>query len=183
MTAHSAHPFEALDRHAGKKSRAWLVLPMLGFGLLAACLIVLWWEAPARETASSIQRRFREIALAKSIRPGLDDGGAIGPWWVTASEVDPITGVFHNFNVRSGSILMAAKRARLDVDPSTDTFQFELFNVSFMKVPDVDEVPVVEHTLLEIEHHTLGPVPYGMDIVPDQHVAPSSLITLPKTPE
>lgn len=181
MTAHPVHPFHALDRHAGKRSRVWLVLPVLGFGLLAACLLVLWWEPPARESVSSIHRHFREIALSKSPRPGVDDGGAIGPWWVTASEVDPVTGVFHNFHVRSGPILMAARTARLEVDPGTDTFQFELFNVSFTSVPDSDVNPPVDHTLLQLEHHTLGPVPYGMDIVPDQNAAPASLTGLPET--
>lgn len=168
MTEHADHPFDSLHKPK-RPSRAWLLLPVLGIGLLVASLIVLWWEPPPQQSVSNVTRQIREIALAKSPKPGLDDGGPIGPLWVTAGQVDPVTGVFRNFHVRSGQMLMAADTARLIVDPVTDTFQFELQNVVFTRVPDSD-APEVEHHVLEMEYHTLGPVPYGMDIVADQHV-------------
>ncbi len=176
MAEPTAHPFESLERPR-KRSRAWLVLPLLGFGLLIASLIVLWWEPPPQQSVSEVTRGFRDIALAKSPKPGLDDGGAIGPWWITAGDVDPVTGLYHNMHVRSGNVLIAAEAARLVVDPATDTFQFELHNVVFTRVPDPDDPDdsELEHHVLELEFHTLGPVPFGIDIVPDHNAAVISL--------
>jgi len=189
MTAHSnsthPHPFESLRGSKQTKSRMWLVMPILGLGLLAAALIVLWYEPLPQQTVSEVHRNFRAIALAKSAKPGLDDGGPVGPWWITASDVDPVTGVFQNFHVRSGGILIAADRARLEVDPQTDTFSFQLDDVVFTQIPDRSPAGAPgssklldapgESFVSELEHHTLGPAPYGMDIVPDRDVAPESV--------
>lgn len=173
MSESQLHPFEHLEK-ARRRSRAWMILPVLGIGLLAASLVVLWWEPPQKQSVSEVTRQFRDIAMAKSPKPGLDDGGPIGPWWVTATDVDPVTGVFLNVHVRSGSMLIAADTARLVIDPATDTFQLELHDVVFTRVPDGDN-PELKHHVLELDHHTLGPVPYGMDIVPDQNIVPTTI--------
>ncbi len=144
------------------KSRrtAKLVLPIAGLGLLAGGVGLLIQATQRAHTVSTVTREICTNVLRKP------NGGPIGPWWISATEQDPLTGEFKNFNLESGAMRISARTARLSVDPHTDTFSFELWNVVMTRVPKTDE-DVPDHHLIQLDHHVLGPAPYGIDITPD----------------
>ena len=63
---------------------------------------------------------------------------------------------------------IAARRARVVVDATDDTFSIELHDVVFTRIPDDEPGP--EHFVLSSQLHVLGPVPYEVDIVPDSQI-------------
>ena len=105
-------------------------------------------------------RDIHQIALAER------DGGFIGPFWISAAEIDPLDGKLKSFNVEFGNVYMASKRAKVIVDPRTDSIVIEMWEVVVTRVPDLGEKDPDER-LVELPRYILGPIPYGVDIVPD----------------
>ena len=149
-----------------RRSRARLILPMAGAGLFIACIYILISTARDEYSEAAVLRTIHEVALIKSQVPGVADGGLIGPWWISASRVDPITGTLHDFSLASGRMVIAAEFADLKIDAYEDTFSFNLHGVVLTRVPGEFE-DVSEAHLIEYEQYLLGPAPFGADIIPD----------------
>jgi hypothetical protein len=147
-------------------SRFRLIVPVAALGIIVACVLVLLRREAPTQTVSRAMREITAIALTRSERPGVDDGGLVGAWWVSASGADPVSGDLHNLVVRSGTMLVAADRARLVIDPFADTFSFEMWDVVFTRVEGAD-TNAEGYPLQNNDHVILGPVPYAIDIVPD----------------
>jgi hypothetical protein len=144
-------------------SRARLVMPMAGLGLLCASVAMLLHNrTPSGETVSQVARRIQQIALTSG-------GGELGPWLVSAEHVDPLSGTLLRLRIESGPMIIAAERATLVVNADDNTFSFELSEVVFTRVPDDEDGEAGVHTL---DTHMLGPAPWGMDIVPDAEAPP-----------
>jgi hypothetical protein len=159
----SNHQHAAVRRGA---SRARLIVPFAAAGLFIACIAVLLHGSRQRHTVSHVHRTVREIALAGGAPDARPGAGAIGPWKISAADVDPITGQYIDFHLESGPIVLGAERAVLFVDAKADTFGFEMWNVVFTRVPQSgDEEPGA--FVHRMDHYILGPAPYGMNIIPD----------------
>ena len=145
---------------ASGSRRGRLILPVAALGLLVAGTVWLIQTTRQAHSVSRVTGNIRDIVLSKP------DGGLIGPWLVSAREQDPLTGEFQDFKMESGSMRIAAKTARLAVDPYTDTFSFELWDLVLTRVPDTADTNADAY-LIQMDHHVLGPAPYGADITPD----------------
>lgn len=126
-------------------------------------------------TASMVMRDLRDLALQRGAHAGQPDGGALGPWWISAVSYDPMSGELKNFRLKSGSIELAALSAKILVDPEADSIGFDLYRLVYTVLPN-DTNPEQVGELIEMKQYTLGPVPFGREIVPD------SGIDLPSTP-
>ena len=148
-------------------ARARLILPVAGAGVLIACGFVLLRDSPERHTVSDVKRAIRDLALAAGA-PGAPAGaGTVGPWEIAAEKYDPLSGVFTNFRLESGAVMLTASSADLLVDASSDSMTFELRDVVYTRIPqegDEDDVEAFVHKLAE---YRLGPIPYDVDIIPD----------------
>ena len=111
------------------------------------------------QSVSHVVRQVQKIALGKP------EGGLIGPWWISAATADPVAGELIGLKVEVGPVLIAARKARIVVDPVNDTFRFEMSAVMMTRIDDPPSGE--EHHLVELEHYVLGPIPYGADIVAD----------------
>lgn len=158
------------DTHtAGKSprtanSKRWLILPGMGaIAMIAIGLALLKLNQPTA-TVAQVKQELREIALRTSESGMLDNGGAVGPWWIAANDVNPFTDEFTELRVRSGDMLIAARSAILSVDPQRDTFAFELRDVVFTRILKDEQLPGGD-ALWHLEAHTLGPAPWGIDII------------------
>lgn len=154
---------------APRRSPLRLLLPIIGAGLIVSCILAMIRssEAPTR-SAGEVRREIEALALRRSERVDGDDGGLIGPWWVVASGLDEASGRLMKFRITTPELQIAASFARLIIDTDRDTFSFELFDVALTRLPGDDaETTGGEARLLSLEHHVLGPAPYGRDIVPD----------------
>jgi hypothetical protein len=148
------------------KSRVRLIAPAIGAGLFAACLILVARSRSQVVSETDVERTIQELAIRRSDRPNVDDGGIIGPWWVAASRVEPATGRLEHFRITSGPLRIAARWARVVVDPVDNAFSFELSDVVITRVPERDD-DEDGHQLMTLEQYTLGPVPFDADIKPD----------------
>jgi hypothetical protein len=167
---------QRLDRNRG---RGRLVVPVVAAGLLAALLAV--WLAQSRpsgpaasqHTVSGVAREIRRLALHRSSTPGLEDGGAIGTWWIFASSVDDMTNTFHDFRLRAGSggrsgagLQLAARTAILIIDSDANTVSFDLRDVVVLSLPGKDG-GAADGGLVKLESFLLGPATYRRNIRPD----------------
>lgn len=118
--------------------------------------------SPDSRTVSQVIDEIRSIALAEP------QGGLIGPWWVSSTGADEENGRLRNFKVECGPIDIAAVSARVLVNHHTNTFQFEMWDVVFARMP-VASNPDAEYTIQHLDRYVLGPLPYPKDIVPDEH--------------
>lgn len=147
------------------------LLPAIGIGLIAAALIIsVGGQYIARPTESHVARLVRDMALAGTDPRAEPGANYFGPWRLAATSVDPMSGVYSNFRVESGAMIVTALTARLLIDTEADTLTFELYDVTYMRVPEDDEEG--EAYVHELERWTLGPAPYGEDIVPDGTSSP-----------
>jgi len=143
-----------------------MLAPALGIGLLVAGTLMIAGKLRDTPTVHEAAAEIREVVLRRSDLPGIDDGGRVGPWWVSAGSYDQVTGAFGDFQVRTGDRLIGAETAFLRLDPAADTFAFELRGVVFTRIPDPYQTVETRGSLLhEVETFTLGPAPYGSDIV------------------
>ena len=121
---------------------------------------------PPPTTVSAVTRQITDVALAGG-RAGSPRGAdALGPMRLAVASIDSLTGEFIDFRVESGDTIIAAKRAKLLVDPATDTFSFEMWDVTFLTTPPpgaTDDTSFIH----QLEHHILGPAPFNTDVIPD----------------
>jgi len=168
-----------------QRSHGKLILPFLSAGLLVAGATLLIRESMDQpHTASMVTRQLRDLALQRAVRPGQDDGGFIGPWRISAVSYDPMTGELKNFRLKSGPVELAAASAKILVDPEADSIGFELHRLVYTVLPN-ESHPERTGELVELNNYTLGPVPYGREIVPDagsMSVAPIKPKELPQGP-
>lgn len=129
-------------------------------------------------SASAVMRDLRDLALQRGVMPNQPDGGELGPWWISAVSFDPMSGELKNFRLKSGPIELAAQSAKILVDPEADSIAFDLWRVVYTVLPN-NTHPEQAGELIEMESYTLGPVPYGHEIVPDAGSSSSST-TIPK---
>ncbi len=144
-------------RLSGVRRRLQFLLPVVA----VVGIIVLVSSSHETLTASEVISRIHEIALAKP------QGGLIGPWWVSASSHDPVSGKLKALRVEWGDVRIAAKTARVVIDPVADTFRFEMWDVVMVYInagEDAEGGP----PLIDVDHYEFGPIPYGVDIVPDK---------------
>lgn len=133
-------------------------------------------------TASAVMRDLRDLALARGHIPGEPNGGELGPWWISAASFDPMSGELKNFRLKSGSIELAAQSAKILVDPEADSIGFDLWRVVYTVLPN-ESHPDQVGELIELESYTLGPVPYGHEIVRDSGADAPPTIPPRRTPQ
>ncbi len=120
----TSHP----PRPGASRARA-ILLRMSIVALVGGVILVLMGRSGKTQTVSHVIREIHKIVLSKP------DGGFIGPWWVSAAGLDPITGELKAMKVEFGAIHMASKTARVVVNPDTDSFKFEMWDVVLIRVP------------------------------------------------
>jgi hypothetical protein len=153
------------------RSRMWLIVPIGLAGIIVAS-IVAWTARPLpAHTVSEVTREIRQIVLHRSERPGVEDGGPFGEWWIAAREADAFTGTFAEFRLRTDRMRVAAKTAKLHVDPQANTISFALADVVIVRLPASRAATEGDHFVVELESLMLGPIPYPRRITPDGHPA------------
>ena len=164
-TSESPHPAE----RGPQPSRSRFIIPVVLAGLVVGLLGAVLKSGQSGMTVSEVTRAIRQVALRPSDRIEARQGGKIGPWWIAAEECDdPLSGEFVNLRLTSGNMLVAARRAKLHVDPQTDSIRFEMWDVVFARAPyTMRNQQSEEHFLHEMEHYVLGPAPWGDEIIPD----------------
>jgi hypothetical protein len=152
----------------GAVSPARLLLPLGSVGVLLVCAGLMLRGHGETETASSVARRIQQTALAGA-RPDAQHGaGMLGPWMIAAERVDPATGRLVNFRLQTPTAMISATSADILVDPRDDSFSFDLHDVVVLHIPAEDEEEI-DARMVRMDEYRLGPVPYGADIVPDDH--------------
>lgn len=138
-----------------------------GLILLAAVMFFFGGEKES-ESVSSVRRSIQNVVLTQP------NGGLLGPWWISAGDYDPLTGEFAGMRIECPPMLIGAGRARLIVDSDTDSFKFEMWDVLVVRLADEKEgpdaasgIPGDDSYLVNFDHYVLGPIPYGVNIVPD----------------
>ena len=154
-----------------RPSRARFILPIGGVGLFIACIFALVSGTKKSFGEAEVIRSIHSIALYRSEKPGVANGGPLGPWWISATSVDPVSGKLHDFSISTGTMIIAARTAMIDLDSEADTFAFDLEDVVMTLIPNSRE-PDTEEILVTREHYRLGPAPFGANIVPDGGAAP-----------
>ena len=164
-TSASPHPAE----RPPQPSRARFIIPVVLIGLIVGLLGAVLKSNQPGMTVSEVTRAIRQVALRPSDRTEARQGGKIGPWWLAADECDdPLSGEFVNLRITSGNMLVAARRAKLHVDPLANSIRFEMWDVVFARVPYTKRTEQSEeHFVHQMEHYVLGPAPWGDEIVPD----------------
>ncbi len=139
--------------------RMWL--PLSCAGLIVLCLVILRAGSPRSHTVSRVIRDVHKVALKQP------DGGLMGSWWISAKDIDPLTGNLLWFNVEAGPLHFGAETARVVVDPDANTFQFVMTNVVVARAERGESRRPGGDFLLDVDAYTLGPIPYHIDIVAD----------------
>jgi hypothetical protein len=148
------------------------LLARVGIAAVVVTIVVfLISSSRDRRTVSEVIDEIHGIALDKP------QGGLIGRWWVSAAGVNPDTGRLESFKLECGPVHIAARSARVIVNPNTDSFQFEMWDVVMARVPDQDD-PEDQDTLRVLDRFALGPLPYTTDIVPDKPAKHRPPVTL-----
>ncbi|MCH8152360.1 MAG: hypothetical protein IH830_08320 [Planctomycetes bacterium] len=129
--------------------------------LIAVILFLLLSGSDETHSVSHVIREIHKIVLAKP------QGGSIGPWWVSAAGLDPLTGELKALKLEFRSVHIAAKTAKVVVNPETDTFQFEMRDVVIARVTETEQADA-EHALLDLDRYSFGPMRWSVDIVPDK---------------
>lgn len=153
------------------KTRARLIVPMGIAGVIAAIIISSLLQTEEPHTVAEVVRQVREIAMRTSERPGVEDGGPLGPMWIAARDVDVRTGTLTAVRLRAGQVRLAAREGRIIVDPSESTISFSLEHVVMFRVPGGATDAEFGDSIMELDSFVLGPVPYKRRIVADGHPA------------
>ncbi len=162
-TGHDSNP-------RGSRGFRRFVLPLAIGVLVLACVILLKSGAPPSHTVSQVIRDVHAIALKSP------DGGLIGSWWISAADIDPLTGELLLFHVECGPLQFGAKAARVVVNHEANTFQFDMRGVVVARADRPEDDRIGNDYMIQVDAYTLGPIPYQMDIVADDGlpVRPSS---------
>jgi hypothetical protein len=160
-------PDPAPTTPSAPRSLARLAMPFAAAGMVVACLAVLLnGSRDPGVSESQVHREIREIALHRGGEGSQDDGGHVGPWWISASDVDPLTGIFRDFKLTSGKLRLASTSALLIVDADTDMVSIHLEDVVMVRVLDgTEDEP--QRRLHHIDVFDLGPIRWHEDIVRD----------------
>ncbi|MCA9291634.1 MAG: hypothetical protein KDA25_10945 [Phycisphaerales bacterium] len=160
--------------------RRHLALPIFVIGVVVTGigLVLKMRHTTPTITEAAFRQKVGEMAL--SARPQ-----SIGPWWITAGSINEQTGDFMAFHIDSGDVQISARRARLLIDPETDSFSFRMWDVVYTVLPrrradDPRATPEgadSDHYLLSLPEYLLGPAPYGMDIVSNDLESPVDAVT------
>jgi hypothetical protein len=156
-----------VSEHADDNTPRFPLRLVLRIAIAAAVVVivsVIVFGSPDKRTVSQVIDEIREIALAEP------QGGLIGPWWLSATGTDETSGRLTGFKVECGPIDIAAGTARIIVNHHTNSFQFEMWDVVFARMPGQDD-PDAEYTVQQLDRYVLGPLPYPGDIVPDANAA------------
>ncbi len=154
-------PDAPANRHPKPRWSRRLLLPLSFAGLIVLCIVILRGGAPRSHTVSRVIRDVHQVALKQP------DGGLIGSWWISAKDIDPLTGNLLLFNVEAGPLHFGAETARVVVDPDANTFQFVMTNVVVVRAERGESKRPGGDFLLDMDAYTLGPIPYHIDIVAD----------------
>lgn len=167
-----AAPAAPAGKSTGPTGLAMRMMQIGAAGLVVGILIVLVSGSPESRTVSEIIDEIHTLAL---LRP---HGGLIGKWFVSASAVDERSGRLMNFKIEGGPVAFSARTARVIVNAHENTFQFEMWDVVLMRVPDRpgDEI---EDAVRQLNRYVLGPLPYPMDVVPDARSSGRLALELP----
>lgn len=153
-------------RRRPRRSLIPILLPALGISLLMMLMLMSSLQPASSASASQVRREIRALVLARSDKPGIDDGGSIGSWWVSAADADPTTGTLRSFRVSAGPTIIAAEEAELVIDSDLNAFSFELRGVVIIRLGIEGSAPP-EPNVLELDAYRLGPIPYHREIEPD----------------
>ena len=154
-------PDAPTGRHLNPRWSRRLLLPLSCAGLIVLCLVMLRAGPPRSHTVSRVIRDVHQVALKQP------DGGLLGSWWISAKDIDPLTGNLLWFNVEAGPLHFGAETARVVVDPDANTFQFVMTNVVVVRAERGESRRPGGDFLLDMDAYTLGPIPYHIDIVAD----------------
>jgi hypothetical protein len=153
------------------KSRARLILPIGVAGVIVAIIVGSLLQREEPHTVTEVAQQISEIVLRTSDRPGVDDGGPLGPLWIAAREIDMQTAKLTDVRVRAGQVRLAAREGQLIIDPKANTISFTLKNVVLVKVPERGEDADASQTMMDMDTFIIGPVPYKRRIIADGHPA------------
>lgn len=140
---------------------------VLAAGILVACGVAIFRREPQTRSASSIVRSVHEIALAASAADAGPGAGRLGPWFISARRVDPVSGELLDFELESGSVLVGARTARVQVDTWSDAISLVLADVVLTRLPDGGAEGGAGAFVHRMDRYVLGPIPFGEDIAPD----------------
>ncbi len=149
------------NHHPNPRRSRRLWLPLSCAGLIVLCIVILRGGSPRSHTVSRVIRDVHRVALKQP------DGGLMGSWWISAKDIDPLTGNLLRFNVEAGPLHFGAETARVVVDPDANTFQFVMTNVVVARAERGESRRPGGDFLLDMDTFTLGPIPYHIDIVAD----------------
>ncbi len=147
----------------------WVAFP----AAFVAGIVMLVSSARQTRTASEVITHIHRIALARAA--GGTPGGPLGSWWISAGGIDKAGSLLEDFKADLGKTKVAAKRARVVVDPINDCFRIDLYEVVFARVDD----PMRDGGLPLQQHATyhLGPIPWEKaDIVPDPRTSLGTML-------
>ncbi|MCH8822226.1 MAG: hypothetical protein IH984_01845 [Planctomycetes bacterium] len=146
------------------KSFKRFLLPLCGFVIIAICITFITKGPGKQHTVSSVVRNIHKIALSKP------DGGLIGLWWISAEDINPITGQLISFNLECGPIMFGAKTAKVIVNPDMNSFSFEMTDVVAMRAVRGKHSDANDDFMLEMDSYTIGPISLREDIVADSTI-------------
>lgn len=157
----SMEPDKPAGRHPNPRWSRRLWLPLSCAGLIVLCIVMLRAGPPRSHTVSRVIRDVHQVALKQP------DGGLLGSWWISAKDIDPLTGELLSFTVECGPLLFGSKTARVVVDPDANTFEFVMRTVVVARADRQDGRRDGKDFVLDVDSYTLGPIPYHIDIVAD----------------
>ena len=146
------------------KSLKRFLLPVCGFVIIAICIVFITKGPSKQHTVSSVVRNIHKIALTKP------DGGLIGLWWISAADINPITGQLISFNLECGPIIFGAKTAKVVVNPDMNSFSFEMKDVVAVRAVRGKNNKSNDDFMLEMDSYTIGPISLTEDIVADSTI-------------
>ncbi len=146
-----------------QSSRRFL-LPFCGVIIIAICIALITKGPSKQHTVSSVVRDIHKIALTKP------DGGLIGLLWISADDINPITGQLISFNLECGPIIFGAKTAKVIVNPDMNSFSFEMKDVVAVRAVRGKHSDANDDFMLEMDSYTVGPISLHEDIVTDSTI-------------
>ncbi len=152
-------------KHSPKsQSLSRFLLPLGGVVIIAICIFLITRGSANSRTVSSVVRDIHQTALSQP------DGGLIGLLWISADDINPITGQLISFNLECGPIIFGAKTARVIVNPDLNSFSFEMKDVVAVRAVRGKHSKANDDFMFEIDSYTFGPISLREDIVTDSNI-------------
>lgn len=140
------------------------LLPFCGIIIVAICIALITKGPSNQHTVSSVVRDIHKIALTKP------DGGLVGLLWISAGDINPITGQLLSFNLECGPIIFGAKTAKVIVNPDMNSFSFEMKDVVAVRAVRGKHSDADDDFILELDSYTFGPISLREGIVADSNI-------------